>query len=210
MGQLTSCATELIVPDKQLERLEFPFMDVPKRNGRLFFSDEANISWCPKSGRVYRKVATEYKVNTPGKNETKYIIGSLEYPGGGGLYEIYSHKTHSQIKTHWHHLMEMYPDDYLFVVRDNATSHTTDKLDPFLLDNNHRFCLVPMPTYSPHLNLIERLWHLMRDQINRSYFFDSFTQLCEGVIDWLSHLPLSRFRTLMGVTDYHLPYPGLV
>ena len=183
MGQLTSCATELIVPDKQLERLEFPFIDVPKRNGRLFFSDEANISWCPKSGRVYRSVATEYKVNTPGKNETKYIIGSLEYPGGGELYEIYSHKTHSQIKTHWHHLMEMYPDDYLFVVRDNATSHTTDKLDPFLLDNNHRFCLVPMPTYSPHLNLIERLWHLMRGQINRSYFFDSFIQLCEGVID---------------------------
>ena len=72
-----------------------------------------------------------------------------------------------------------------------------------------------MPTYSPHLNLIEKLWHLMRDHINRSYFFDSFTQLCEGVIDWLSHLPLSRFRTLMGVTDYHLPYhhlpyPGLV
>ena len=25
-----------------------------------------------------------------------------------------------------------------------------------------RLRLVPMPTYSPHLNLIERLWHLMR------------------------------------------------
>lgn len=50
----------------------------------------------------------------------------------------------------------------------------------------------------------------MRDQINRSYFFDSFTQLCEEVVDWLSHLPLSRFRTLMGIPDYHFSYSDFV
>ena len=34
-------------------------------------------------------MGSEYKVNTPGRNQRKYILGSLEYPSGEGLYEIY-------------------------------------------------------------------------------------------------------------------------
>ena len=189
----------MILPDTQLRRLGLPPPEDSKKGARLFFFDEANGSWCPKSGRVYREQGTEYKVNTPGKNTRKYLIGSLEYPSGAGLYEIYANKTHRQIKTHWQNLMQMYPDELLFIVRDNASSHTTVKLDEFLIHHKERLRLVPMPTYSPHLNLIERLWHLMRDQINRSYFFKSFPELCEAVIGWLDTLPFSRFQSLMGI-----------
>lgn len=198
-GQLTHEAAGLIVPDTQLRRLGLPPPQSCQKPARLFFFDEANVSWCPKTGRVYREQGSEYKVNTPGKNQRKYLIGSLEYPSGEGLYEIYANKTHLQMKTHWQNLMDMYPDELLFIVRDNASSHTTAKLDDFLTDHKDRLRLVPMPTYSPHLNLIERLWHLMRDQINRSYFFESFTELCEAVIQWLDRLPFSRFQSLMGI-----------
>ena len=198
-GRLTSEATRLIVPDPQLQRLGLPPPKESQKQARLFFFDEANVSWCPKTGRVYREQGNEYKVNTLGKNQRKYLIGSLAYPSGDGLYEIYANKTHLQIKTHWQNLMDMYPDELLFIVRDNASSHTTAKLDDFLIDHKDRLRLVPMPTYSPHLNLIERLWHLMRDQINRSYFFESFNQLCEAVIGWLDRLPFSRFQSLMGI-----------
>lgn len=200
-GELTSEATRLILPDTQLRRLDLPALETEKKTARLFFFDEANVSWCPNSGRIYRQQGTEYKVNTPGKNQRKYLIGSLEYPSGAGLYEIYANKTHLQMKTHWQNLMDMYPDELLFVVRDNASSHTTAKLDDFLIHHKDRLRLVPMPTYSPHLNLIERLWHLMREQINRSYFFNSFSQLCQTVIGWLDRLPFSRFQSLMGIHE---------
>ena len=191
----------MILPDTQLRRLGLPAPETEKKTARLFFFDEANVSWCPNSGRIYRQQGTEYKVNTPGKNQRKYLIGSLEYPSGAGLYEIYANKTHLQMKTHWTNLMDMYPDELLFVVRDNASSHTTAKLDDFLIHHKDRLRLVPMPTYSPHLNLIERLWHLMRDQINRSYFFNSFSELCQTVIGWLDRLPFSRFQSLMGIHE---------
>ena len=198
-GHLTSEATQLLVPDTQLQRLGLPRGKERQKEARLFFFDEANVSWCPKTGGIYREQGSEYKVNTPGKNQRKYLIGSLEYPSGDGLYEIYGNKTHLQMKTHWQNLMDMFPDELLFIVRDNASSHTTAKLDDFLIDHKDRLRLVPMPTYSPHLNLIERLWHLMRDQINRSYFFESFSELCETVIGWLQRLPFSRFQSLMGI-----------
>jgi hypothetical protein len=108
---LTSEAARLIVPDTQLRRLGLPPPENSKKEARLFFFDEANVSWCPKTGRVYRQQGSEYKVNTPGKNQRKYLIGSLEYPSGAGLYEIYANKTHLQMKTHWQNLIDIYPDE---------------------------------------------------------------------------------------------------
>ena len=197
--QLTSSCIELIAEDTQLVRLGYPEVIVPSRRGRLFFFDEANVSWCPQTGRVYRVIGEEAKVDSPGNSERRYLLGSIEYPTAEGLYEIYARKRHEEVQKHWEHLLEMYPDDFLFVVRDNAKSHTTGDLDAFLLDNQERLCLVPMPTYSPHLNLVERVWHYMRDNITRSHFYQSFSQLCEALMQWFETVPFQRFQSLMGV-----------
>lgn len=124
----------------------------------------------------------------------------LEYPTGNGLYEIYDRKTNVQVRSHWQSLLDEYPDDFLFVVRDNASSHVTPMLDDFLLENANRLCLVPMPTYSPNLNFIERPWKYMRDNITRNHFYLSFKELCEALVDWLHEIPFERFMSLMGGT----------
>ncbi len=198
---MTSKHVELIVPDKQLIRLEYPKIVIPRLRlrGRLFFFDEANVSWCPDTGRIYRIKGEQAKIDSPGRNKTQYILGSLEYPTGNGLYEIYEHKTNVQVRSHWQSLLNEYPDDLLFVVRDNASSHVTPMLDDFLLENTDRLCLVPMPTYSPNLNLIERLWKYMRDNITRNHFYSSFKELSEALVDWLKTLPFERFMSLIGI-----------
>ena len=129
-GQLTSEHTRLIVPDEQLLRLgnplgytsdliqgntlhttmpykACPLVLIPRRRGRLLFFDEPNLSLCPETGWIYRIVGTEYNVNTPGRNQRKYILGSLEYPSGEGLYEIYPHKRHQEYQAHLENLMDM-------------------------------------------------------------------------------------------------------
>lgn len=196
---MTSHSAKLIVPDKQLTRIGHPQILIPSLRGRLFFFDEAKVSWCPQSGRVHRIVNKEYKVNTPGKNKTWYILGSLEYQTGDGLYEIYEHQTNVQVRQHWQHLLDM-SDDFVFVVRDNAPQHVTPDLDNFLLENRNRFCLVPLPTYSPHLNLIERLWHYMRDNITRSTFYITLEKLCKALVDRLREIPFERFQSLLGLS----------
>ena len=201
---MTSDATRLIVPDKQLIRVSYPHILpqvlTPKLRGRLFYFDEANVSWCPDTGRVYHVVGEQCKVDSPGKNKTWYILGSLEYPTGEGLYEIYDRKTNVQVRSHWQHLLDMYPDDFLFVVRDNASQHVTPMLDDFLIENRNRLCLVPLPTYSPHLNLIERLWDYMRDNITRNVFYITLDKLCQALVQWLRKLPFQRFWSLMGLS----------
>ena len=143
---------------------------VPKQRGRLFFYDETDICWCPDTGRIYQLPNAQAKIDSPGQNQVRYLLGSVEYPTGEGLYEIYPKKRNEEVSKHLAHLLEMCDGDFCFVVWDNASQHTTPMLLPFLCDNSHRLMMVNLPTYSPHLNKIEKLWWYMRDKITRNHF----------------------------------------
>ena len=65
---------------------------------------------------------------------------------------------------------------------------------------------VPLPTYSPHLNLIERLWKLMRGQMTRNQFYLSLKVLCEAIVEWLEKLPFAQFCSLMGIDENELVF----
>ena len=69
---------------------------------------------------------------------------------------------------------------FWFVVLDNASAHTTPAVMSFAEQHRDRLELVYLPTYRPHLNLIERLWRLMRSQITRNRFFESLND-----VSWL-------------------------
>jgi hypothetical protein len=178
---------------------------VPKRRGRLFFFDETDVCWCPDTGRIYQLPDNQVKIDSPGKNRVRYLLGSVEYPTGEGLYEIYKKKRNEEVSKHLTHLIEMCDGDFCFVVWDNASQHTTPMLWPFLLENSHRLMTVPLPTYSPHLNLIEKLWWYMRDKITRNHFYETFTALCEALVGWFLRLPFERFQSLMGIKSRASP-----
>lgn len=172
---------------------------VSRQRARLFFYDETDLHWCPDTGWIYHVPGAQVKVNSPGQDQVRYLLGSVEYPWGDGLYELYPRKRNEEVQQHLEHLLEMHPKDFCFVVWDNASSHTTPMLWPFLLEHQDRLCMVPLPTYSPHLNLIERLWGFMRGQITRNHFSASFEELCEALVGWLKRLPFERFQSLMGI-----------
>ena len=139
------------------------------------------------------------KIDSPGKDKVRYLLGSVEYPSGQGLYEGYPRKRNEEVQQHLEHLLEMSAPDFCFVVWDNASSHTTPMLWPFLLEHQDRLATVPLPTYSPHLNLIERLWRYMRDQITRNHFYASFQELSEALVGGMERVPFARFQSLMGI-----------
>ena len=119
-------------------------------------------------------------MDSPGKDKRRYLLGSVEYPTGEGLYELYPRKRNEEVEQHLTHLLDMCDPDFCFVVWDNATSHTTPMLWPFLLENQHRLMTVGLPTYSPNLNLIEKVWWYARQKITRNHFYQSFQALLEA------------------------------
>ena len=100
----------------------------------------------------------------------------------------------------------MDPDGFWFVVLDNATAHHTRKVTQFLDQNRHRIELVFLPTYSPHLNLVERVWRVMKHQVTRNRFFESLDALALAAKTWFERLPQAQFCSILGVDENELEF----
>ena len=182
------------VPDTDLSQ--------PIRPAKLSFFDSTDLHWCPDVGQSYVRQGTQMRVNSPGLANPWYaLFGSLEYPSGEGLYTIHERKRHQEVQAHLEGLLASEPDSFRIVVLDSASAHTTPTLDDFLTQHQDRLALVFQPTYSPHCNLIERLWRLMRVQMTHNQFYHSLKELADAVVEWLEKLPFSKFCSLMGIDE---------
>ena len=174
----------------------------PARPAKLVFFDATDLHWCPDVGQSYVSQGSQRIVDSPGTENPWYaLLGSLEYPSGEGLYTLHQRKRHQEVQAHFERLLERDPDAFWFVVLDHASAHTTPQLDPFWEAHKDRSCPIFQPTDSPHVNLIERLWRLMRGQMTRNQFYQRLKELAEAIVEWLEKLPFAKFCSLMGIDE---------
>ena len=173
----------------------------------LAYFDATDLHWCPDIGNTYIAAGQQLKVGSPGSDNPWYaLLGSLLYPSGEGLYTIHQRKRSVEAIAHLQLLIDIDPRAFWFVVIDNASAHHTVQMQAFESTYWQRLELVFLPTYSPHLNLIERLWRLMRGQITRNHFYDSLDHLAQTAVSWLEMLPFSSFCSLLGIDDELLSF----
>ena len=98
-------------------------------------------------------------------------------------------------------LIDLDPEHFWFVVLDNASAHTTVAVEAFAADHRQRIELLYLPTYSPHLTHIERLWRLMLSNVTRNRFHASLYAVAEAAVHWLDALPFAQFCSLMGIDE---------
>jgi hypothetical protein len=177
-------------------------LDQAIKPAKLVYFDSTDLHLCPEVGHSYQPSGEQLKVETPGKDNPWYaLFGSLIYPSGEGLYTIHQLKRHQEVMAHLQRLVDTEPDTFWFAILDNASAHTTPALDQFLQDNRQQLELVFLPTYSPNLNLIEKLWKMMRAQVTNNQPFADLPALSEAVVNWFQKLSFTQFCSLMGVTD---------
>ncbi len=177
----------------------------PAKPAKLVYFDSTDLHWCPDDGQTYSAVGQQVKVETPGnQNPWCALFGSLYFPSGEGLYIFHQRKRHQEVSAHLQELLTLDPDAFYFVILDNASVHTTSELAPFWEQHRGRIEPVFLPTYSPHLNLIERLWHFMRGKMTRNQFYEPLKVQCQEIAHWFATLPFSRFCSLMGIDEADL------
>ncbi|MCB0188334.1 MAG: IS630 family transposase, partial [Caldilineaceae bacterium] len=193
--------------DLTSEAAAHPRSDEPPRPATLVFLDSTDLHWCPDLGSTYVPVGQQLKVDTPGLANPWYaLFGSLHFPSGEGLYSVHKRKRADELLEHLQLLIDFDPNRFWFVVLDNASAHTTPAVAAFAETHQRRLELVYLPTYSPHLNHIERLWRLMRSKVTRNRFYESLVAVAEAAVDWLNKLPIDQFCSLMGVNAHQLAF----
>jgi transposase len=181
--------------------------DEPPKSAYLAFLDSTDLHWNPDIGSTYGLAGKQLKVDSPGLENPWYaLFGSLIFPSGEGLYTIHHRKRAAELLEHLQLLIDLEPGAFWFVILDNASAHTTAAIHSFEQQHLDRLELVYLPTYSPHLNLIERLWRLMRSQVTRNRFYDSLSALADVTVNWLDQLPFSQFCSLMGMDERQLAF----
>ena len=189
------------------EAAAHPRSDEPPKPATLVFLDSTDLHWCPDIGATYGPIGQQVKVDTPGLENPWYaLFSSLFYPSGEGLYTVHQRKRAMELLEHLQLLIELDPNHFWFVVLDNASAHTTPAIEAFVNEHSEQLELVFLPTYSPHLNHIERLWRLMRSKVTRNRFYESLNAVAQAAVDWLENLPFADFCSLMGIDERQLAF----
>lgn len=98
-------------------------------------------------------------------------------------------------------LREKNPDTWLYVILDNAAYQRCRKVRQCAESLNIN--LIFLPSYSPNLNLIERLWRFLRQKVNANRFYSSFQEFFEIVKTFLSTVHIRFYSQLVSLLAYH-------
>jgi transposase len=67
----------------------------------------------------------------------------------------------------------------IFIVRDNAKYYSNKEVQAYLATS--KIVEIPLPTYSPNLNPIERLWLFMKEKLLYNKYYEHFSEFKEVI-----------------------------
>jgi len=81
---------------------------------------------------------------------------------------------------------EKHPElETIFVIRDNARYYVSKVVQEYL--ETSKIVFIPLPTYSPNLNLIERLWKFFKKKKMYNKYYESFDIFKQTVMDFFNN-----------------------
>ncbi len=154
----------------------------------LYFGDESGFWQNPVVARAWQFAGEEIRL-LPEKGKRLSVFGLLNRDCEGKFWS--SEKT---IKTEFvieclEEWIEVKSDVPRVLVLDNARIHRSRKMQEKLPEWEEKdFYIFNLPTYSPHLNLIEILWRRMKYEWLKPEDYLSFATLTEAIKEILSNL----------------------
>lgn len=157
------------------------------------YEDEVDIHLNPKIGPCWMPRGVQFEIETPGKNQKRYVFGGLNAKTGD-LVWLCSERKNSAVFIEWLELLRREYSDYrlLHVVCDNYIIHKS-KITLAAVAKMENIVLHFLPPYSPEHNPIERLWGDLHANVTRNHRRKNMNLLMEDVGAFLRNA---------------VPYPG--
>ncbi|ECE0472585.1 IS630 family transposase [Salmonella enterica subsp. enterica serovar Glostrup] len=152
----------------------------------VFYQDEVDIDLNPKIGADWMPEGQQKRIATPGQNQKHYLAGAL-HSGTGRVHYVSGSSKSSDL---FIRLLETLRRTYrqakiITLVADNYIIHKSRKVERWL-EENPKFWLLFLPTYSPWLNPIERLWLSLHETITRNHQCRYMWQLLKQVAQFMN------------------------
>jgi putative transposase len=151
----------------------------------VFYQDEVDIDLNPKIGSDWCLKGQQKRIATPGMNQKHYLAGAL-HAATGQVHYVSGSSKNSEL---FIHLLRVLKRTYrraktITLVVDNYVIHKSRKVENWLA-NNKKFRVLFLPTYSPWLNPIERLWLSLHETVTRNHQCRYMWQLLNRVAQFM-------------------------
>ena len=91
-------------------------------------------------------------------------------------------------------------NEYIYVILDNAAYQRCKKVKQKAAELNIN--LIFLPSYSPNLNLIERLWKFLRKEILSNQYYHSFREFYSAIESFVKTLHENYFERLSSLLTF--------
>ncbi|AZJ24509.1 hypothetical protein CT694_34275 (plasmid) [Bacillus wiedmannii bv. thuringiensis] len=123
-----------------------------------------------------------------GKRISMFLFGTMDAITGKFLCtkaECCNAETFQQFLTY---VLKEYKNKHVVLVLDNARYHHAKLLKSFLRENNRRLTLLFLPPYSPNLNMIERVWKVMKENVLANFYHETMDHLMDSIYQFIESI----------------------
>jgi transposase len=113
----------------------------------------------------------------PGQPYKRYGLGAVNYHTGETVVLFRHRKRRREVAELLQALVDKHPAGTIYVAWDNVDTHADDEVEALVRAAAGRLVLLYLPTYSPWLNPIEKLWRQFRREVTHCELFDSLEAL---------------------------------
>lgn len=178
-----------------------------KEDEVILFQDGVHPTHNPHKTRAWIKKGQVKHIKTNTGRGRLNINGALEL---GEKIKVITHFSETinaqEVIAHYEKIEAAYPDKrVIYLVEDNARYYKNILVEAYLNKPNRKIKRIFLPTYSPNLNFIERLWKYMKKYIIGVKYREKFKEFENDVHEFFDTLDLYQddLKKFIG-TDLHL------
>lgn len=179
--------------DKQAVMAEelVELVDNLKGESKVFFMDGVHPTHNTGNCRAWILKGQEYELSANTGRQRININGAMNAQDPTETYVDYTDSVNAQSTQR---LIEQIlkankNSKTIYLVSDNARYYKNAELQEFL-KLHPKIEWIFLPTYSPNLNLIERLWKFMRKEVINGYYYDTFDKFKNKIENFFDHLKI--------------------
>ena len=149
-----------------------------------------DLALLPTISGCWMRSGQQRQVDTPGQNQSHYVFGAVNAVTGELVWVIWERKNNVGFREMLKAVLAAHANDTrkVVIVLDNFRIHKAKAVAEMLRKFKSQLRLYFLPTYSPQLNPIERLWRHCRRNVTDNTFFRSMTRLLAAIQAFLTEL----------------------
>lgn len=158
----------------------------------LLFEDETELHYNPSIQKTWQPQGIQKKILAAGKDRRVCVFGAMNYHKREEIhYQISESKKSEKFVEFLGKLLSFYHKK-IYLVLDNFCIHSAKKVAQFLQPYKEQIEFVFLPTYSPHLNIMENFWKHLKKDVASNYLYDSVQSMKDSIHNFFFFYQLKK------------------